>query len=57
MNMNTNNYNFALYVTFSVDKKYKVYAYPIDKTSKKEQCAFTYKTIADNNRAESNVLG
>ena len=45
MNMNTNNDNFALYVTFSVDKKYKVYAYPIDKSLKNKQCDFTYKTI------------
>ena len=56
MNMNTNNDNFALYVTFSVDKKYKVYAYPIDKSLKKQQCAFTYKTIGEKDDGTKEII-
>ena len=56
MNMNTNNDNFALYVTFSVDKKYKVYAYPIDKSSKKQQCAFTYKTTGEKDDGTKEII-
>ena len=56
MNMNTNNDNFALYVTFSVDKTYKVYAYPIDKSLKKQQCAFTYKTIGEKDDGTKEII-
>ena len=49
MNMNTNNDNFALYVTVSVDKVYKVYAYPIDDSSKRKACHFTSEIIQEKN--------
>ena len=45
MNMNTKNENFALYVTRSVDSKYKAYAYPLDNSAKRTACYFTYETI------------
>ena len=47
MNMNTNNDNFALYVTVSVDKVYKVYAYPLDDSLKHEACHFTSTIIQE----------
>lgn len=56
MNMNTENDNFALYVTFSVDKKYKVYAYPLDESSKHTACYFTSKVINEKNDGTKEII-
>ena len=56
MNMNTNNGNFALYVTFSVDKIYKVYAYPLDKESKNDACYYTSTVILEKNDGTKEII-
>ena len=56
MNMNTKNNNFALYVTFSVDKIYKVYAYPIDKSSQHESCYYTSTVILEKNDGTKEII-
>ena len=56
MNMNTENENYALYVTFSVDKKYKVYAYPLDQSAKKTACYFTSTVIWEKNDGTKEII-
>ena len=56
MNMNTKNNNFALYVTFSVDKIYKVYAYPIDESSQHESCYYTSSVILEKNDGTREII-
>ena len=56
MNINTKNGNFGLYVTFSVDKVYKLYAYPLDKSSKNESCYYESTVIWEKNDGTKEII-
>ena len=56
MDMNTENENYALYITVSSGNKYKVYAYPLDESAKKTACYFTYKTIREKDDGTREVI-
>ena len=56
MKMNIKNKNFALYVTVSLDNKYKVYAYPLDNSAKRTACYFTYNTIGKKDDGTTEII-